>query len=182
MANWVRAMSELRTFAGIVTSGWGKAGRAGKLSLDIPTILYFLRSQRISTQLFSSSLKRISSSGSKRTSSSSFLAGMVPEPSFFTLASHPVRMLSSRSVAVIVRRLPFASQSRLDRMGMVVFRSTTPCVWPFAELPPPAVKHIRVDFKRPRHLGHRRPHFQTLKGGQLVLPCEPPSRQPMAYS
>ena len=121
-------MSELRTFAGIVTSGWGKAGRAGKLSLDIPTILYFLRSQTISTQWFSSSLKRISSSGSKRTSSSSFLAGMVPEPSFFTLASHPVRMLSSRSVAVIVRRLPFASQSRFDRIGMVVFRSTTPCV------------------------------------------------------
>src|SRR5712692_8055379 len=128
MANWVRAMSELRTFAGIVTSGWGKAGRAGKLSLDIPTILYFLRSQRISTQWFSSSLKRISSSGSKRTSSSSLLAGIVPEPSFFTLASHPVRMLSSRSVAVIVRRLPFASHSRFDRMGMVVFRSTTPCV------------------------------------------------------
>src|SRR5437879_12815089 len=88
---------------------------------------------------------------------------MVPEPSFFTLASHPVRMPSSRSVAVIVRRLPFASQSRFDRMGMVVFRSTTPCVWPFAELPPPAVKHIRVDFKRPLHLRHRRPHSQSLK-------------------
>ena len=37
-------------------------------------------------------------------------------------------MLSSRSVAVMVRRLPFASTSRFERMGIVVLRSTTPCV------------------------------------------------------
>ncbi len=37
-------------------------------------------------------------------------------------------MLSSRSVAVSVRRLPLASHSRCERIGMVVFRSTTPCV------------------------------------------------------
>ena len=61
-------------------------------------------------------------------SSKSFFAGMVPAPSFFTLASQDVRMLSSRSVAVMVRRLPFASTRRFERMGMVVLRSTTPCV------------------------------------------------------
>src|SRR5437870_4607259 len=64
----------------------------------------------------------------KKEGSGTIPAKKLLEPSFFTLASHPVRMLSSRSVAVIVRRLPFASQSRFDRIGMVVFRSTTPCV------------------------------------------------------
>src|SRR6202166_1070485 len=53
---------------------------------------------------------------------------MVPAPSFFTLASHEVRMESSRSVAVSVMRLPEASHRRLPRIGIVVFRSTTPCV------------------------------------------------------
>src|SRR5437016_8343279 len=37
-------------------------------------------------------------------------------------------MLNSRSVAVIVNWLPLTSTSRFDRMGMVVLRSTTPCV------------------------------------------------------
>ena len=69
----------------------------------------------------------ISPSGSKRTSSSSFFAGMVPAPSFLIFASQDVRMLNSRSVAVMVR-LPLASTRRLERMGMVVLRSTTPCV------------------------------------------------------
>src|SRR5262249_30389434 len=40
--------------------------------------------------------------------------------------SQEVRTLSSRSVAVIVRRLPFASTSKFERMGIVVLRSTTP--------------------------------------------------------
>src|SRR5580704_9671581 len=53
---------------------------------------------------------------------------MVPAPSFFTLASHEVRMESSRSVAVSVMRLPEASHKMLPRIGIVVFRSTTPCV------------------------------------------------------
>ncbi len=53
---------------------------------------------------------------------------MVPAPSFLILASHDVRTLSSRSVAVMVRVLPFASTRRFERMGMVVLRSTTPCV------------------------------------------------------
>src|SRR5580704_10233292 len=53
---------------------------------------------------------------------------MVPAPSFFTLASHEVRMESSRSVAVSVRRSPEASHRMLPRIGIVVFRSTTPCV------------------------------------------------------
>src|SRR5262249_33883113 len=39
-----------------------------------------------------------------------------------------VRTLSSRSVAVIVTRPSRASTSRLERIGMVVLRSTTPCV------------------------------------------------------
>ena len=37
-------------------------------------------------------------------------------------------MLNSRSVAVMVSVLPLASTSKFDRMGIVVFRSTTPCV------------------------------------------------------
>src|ERR1700722_14835834 len=53
---------------------------------------------------------------------------MVPAPSFFTFASQDVRMLSSRSVAVMVRRLPFASTRRFDKMGIVDLRSTPPCV------------------------------------------------------
>src|SRR6266852_7719 len=128
MANAVLVISELSSLAGIFTRGWGNTGMAGKLSFAMPTILYALRSQTIWTQWFSSSLKWISPSGSRRTSSSSFLAGIVAAPSFFTLASQDVRMLSSRSVAVIVSRLPLASQSRFDRIGMVVLRSTTPCV------------------------------------------------------
>jgi DNA-binding transcriptional LysR family regulator len=74
----------------------------------------------------SSSLKRISPSGSKRTTSSSFFTGIVPAPSFFTLASQEVRMESSRSVAVSVILLPSASHKMLPRIGIVVFRSTTP--------------------------------------------------------
>src|SRR6266536_1490461 len=53
---------------------------------------------------------------------------MVPAPSFLILASQDVRMLNSRSVAVIVKWLPLASTRRFDRMGIVVLRSTTPCV------------------------------------------------------
>src|SRR5215471_11548683 len=37
-------------------------------------------------------------------------------------------MLSSRSVAVIVKRPSRASTRRLERIGIVVLRSTTPCV------------------------------------------------------
>src|SRR6267378_156617 len=128
MANAVFAISDDKIFAGIVTSGCGNTGIAGKLSLAIPTILYVFRSARICTQWFSSSLKRISPSGSNRTSSRSFFAGIVPEPSFFTFASQAVRMESSRSVAVSVTLLPTASHRLLPRIGIVVFRSTTPCV------------------------------------------------------
>ena len=64
----------------------------------------------------------------KRINSNSFFAGIVTAPSFFTFTSQEVRMLSSRSVAVMVRRLPFASTSRFDRIGIVDLRSTTPCV------------------------------------------------------
>src|SRR5712672_2825349 len=128
MANAVFAIRDDKIFAGIVTSGCGNTGIAGKLSLAIPTILYVFRSARICTQWFSSSLKRISPSGSKRTSSRSFFAGIVPEPSFFIFASQEVRMESSRSVAVSVILLPEASHRMLPRIGIVVFRSTTPCV------------------------------------------------------
>src|SRR5215475_15611452 len=128
MANLVFEIRPSSAAAGIFTSTWGIAGSAGKFSLAIPTSLYFLRSLVISTQWLSSSLNLISPSGSKRTSSSSFFAGMVPAPSFFTLASQEVRTLNSRSVAVIVRRLPLASTSKFERMGIVVLRSTTPWV------------------------------------------------------
>src|SRR5258705_7940896 len=53
---------------------------------------------------------------------------MVPAPSFLTFASHEVRTLNSRSVAVMVTRPSRASTSRFDRIGIVVLRSTTPCV------------------------------------------------------
>ncbi len=49
--------------------------------------------------------------------------------------------------------------------------------WPLAELAPPAVQYVRVDFKGSCHLRDRRPYFHPLKGGQLELPSEPPSRQ-----
>src|SRR5437868_14746185 len=53
---------------------------------------------------------------------------MVQEPSFFTVAAQEVRRLRSRSVAVILNRSPAASNKKLERMGIVVLRSTTPCV------------------------------------------------------
>src|SRR5579864_55174 len=53
---------------------------------------------------------------------------MVQEPSFFTLAGHDVRRLRSRSVAVMDSLSPPASNRKLERIGMVVLRSTTPCV------------------------------------------------------
>ena len=54
-------------------------------------------------------------------------AGMVPAPCFFTRAGHEQRIPNSRSVAVRLIRSPIASTSTLDRIGMVVFFSTTPC-------------------------------------------------------
>src|SRR5260370_37372996 len=53
---------------------------------------------------------------------------MVHEPSFFTLAGHEVRRLRSRSVAVMFSLSAAASNRKLERIGMVVLRSTTPCV------------------------------------------------------
>src|SRR5579864_3541153 len=53
---------------------------------------------------------------------------MVQEPSFFTLAGQEVRRLKSRSVAVIESLSPAASNRKLERMGIVVLRSTTPWV------------------------------------------------------
>src|SRR5512140_1386507 len=53
---------------------------------------------------------------------------MVQEPSFFTFTLHEVRRLRSRSVAVIDNLSPEASNRKLERMGIVVLRSTTPCV------------------------------------------------------
>src|SRR5882724_6914589 len=53
---------------------------------------------------------------------------MVHEPSFFTFAGHDVRRLRSRSVAVIDSLSPAASNRKLERIGMVVLRSTTPWV------------------------------------------------------
>src|SRR6185312_11756773 len=53
---------------------------------------------------------------------------MVHEPSFFTVAVQEVRRLRSRSVAVIESRSPAASNRKFDKIGIVVLRSTTPCV------------------------------------------------------
>src|SRR5579871_413324 len=53
---------------------------------------------------------------------------MVQAPSFFTLTLQEVRRLKSRSVAVIDSLSPAASKRKLERMGIVVLRSTTPWV------------------------------------------------------
>src|SRR5437868_13022518 len=53
---------------------------------------------------------------------------MVQEPSFLTFTLHEVRRLRSRSVAVIDSLSPEASNRKLERIGMVVLRSTTPWV------------------------------------------------------
>src|ERR1017187_10427613 len=52
---------------------------------------------------------------------------MVPAPSFFIFAGKEQRIPSSRSVAVSVTRSPTASIRTLDKIGIVVFFSTTPC-------------------------------------------------------
>src|SRR6266581_4568948 len=53
---------------------------------------------------------------------------MVQAPSFLTLAEQEVRRLRSRSVAVMESLSSAASNKKLERIGMVVLRSTTPCV------------------------------------------------------
>src|SRR5215467_2445620 len=53
---------------------------------------------------------------------------MVQEPSFLTLAGQEVRRLKSRSVAVMASLSPAASNKKLESMGIVVLRSTTPWV------------------------------------------------------
>src|SRR5690242_766570 len=53
---------------------------------------------------------------------------MVQAPSFLTFAVQEVRRLRSRSVAVIESLSPAASNKKFERIGMVVLRSTTPCV------------------------------------------------------
>src|SRR3954468_2323537 len=53
---------------------------------------------------------------------------MVQEPSFLTSAAQDVFRLRSRSGAVMVSLPAAASNKKFDRIGMVVFLSTTPCV------------------------------------------------------
>src|ERR1700722_6218842 len=52
---------------------------------------------------------------------------MVHAPAFFTFAAQLVLRLWSRSVAVIVNLSSLASNKKFDRIGIVVFRSTTLC-------------------------------------------------------
>src|SRR4030081_3892194 len=52
---------------------------------------------------------------------------MVHAPGFFTLAAQLVRRLWSKSVAVIVNLSSLASNKKFERIGIVVFRSTTLC-------------------------------------------------------
>src|SRR5580704_12146141 len=52
---------------------------------------------------------------------------MVHAPGFFTFAAQLVRRLWSRSVAVIVSLSSLASNKKFDKIGIVVFRSTTLC-------------------------------------------------------
>src|ERR1039457_1199110 len=53
---------------------------------------------------------------------------MVQAPGFFRRASLLVRLARSGSVALTFNRSPSASIRKLDRIGMVVLRSTTLCV------------------------------------------------------
>src|ERR1700679_2343660 len=55
---------------------------------------------------------------------------MVPDPSFLTRAGQAQRMPNSRSVAVNHTWSPSVSRRMFDKIGMVVFFSTTPCVRP----------------------------------------------------
>src|ERR1700722_21266 len=48
---------------------------------------------------------------------------------------------------------------------------------PLAELPPPAVQHVRAHLQRPRRLTHRYPLFQPPHRGQFELFGELPTRQ-----
>src|SRR5277367_857579 len=52
---------------------------------------------------------------------------MVPAPAFFTLAGQEQRIPNSRSVAVSWILSPSASTNTFERIGIVVFFSTTPC-------------------------------------------------------
>src|SRR5579863_3602151 len=122
---------------------------------------------------------------------------MVQAPGFFTLTAALVRIAWSRSVAVMFSRSPSASIRKLDRMGMVVLRSTTLCVavssftssWrltvisiaaPCAtdcstsvstidiDLPPPSILQIRESY-----------HFRA--GHTLQQLTAPRKRPPLAF-
>src|SRR4029077_5194295 len=56
-------------------------------------------------------------------------AGTVAAPGLITLAAVCSTIARSMSVAVRLRRSPLASTSTLDRMGIVLRRSTTLCTW-----------------------------------------------------
>ena len=55
---------------------------------------------------------------------------MVPAPSFLMRAGQLHRIPNSKSVAVSQTWSPSVSTRMFDRIGMVVFFSTTPCVRP----------------------------------------------------
>src|SRR5208283_4855037 len=125
MVFWIIA---LQTLAGRDASGLGMSGSTGKLSRAIPTSLKDDLSQVTCTQWFSRSLKRTSASGRERIISNKRFAGIVPDPPSFTLAGQLQRIPRSRSVALMRRVDSSTSKRRFERIGMVVFLSTTPCV------------------------------------------------------
>src|SRR5271157_3086695 len=124
MVFWIIAA---QTLAGREANGLGMSGSTGKLSRAIPTSLKDDLSQVTCTQWFSRSLKRTSASGKERIISNRRFAGIVPDPPSFTLAGQLQRIPRSRSVALIRRVDSSTSKSRFERIGIVVFRSTTPC-------------------------------------------------------
>ena len=101
-------------------------GRAGKSSLGRPTIRNRDRAQMSWTQLFSSTLNLISSSGRRRTISKIFLEERVMAPGSVTFARVEVRTPSSRSVATSSTSFFPAERNVFERIGMVFFFSTTP--------------------------------------------------------
>ena len=104
------------------------SGTAGKSSRGRPTIRKRAFWQVMTTQLPSSPLTRTSASGSSRTMSNNRRADSVTDPGLATAASQEVLMPTSRSVASS-SSCPLVALIRMfDRIGMVLFFSTIPCI------------------------------------------------------
>ncbi len=107
---------------------WVSVGRLGKSSGERPWILKRELPARIDSTRGSSCTRWTSSPTSERMISINFLAWTAMPPSAATSASHHEVSETSRSVAARCRRSLRVVSSRCERTGMVVLRSTIPCM------------------------------------------------------